>query len=169
MGSTACQVNKQLDSKTENTIQGLYNAFIENKNNNQRIQTAIDQFEKLEEYEIQTKCEALRDYIKSWKIYSMKYSDYKSVISEKPFKHIHHVNKNFSEILELTFKISNIEVKETIEEYTSEELEKLVNENLIEIDGDNIKLTNKGLDLANLVWEEFVQKKCSMGTQNLEH
>ena len=36
------------------------------------------------------------------------------------------------------------------------ELEKLVNENLIEIDGDIIKLTNKGLDLANLVWEEFV-------------
>ena len=36
------------------------------------------------------------------------------------------------------------------------ELEKLVNEELIEIDLDNIKLTNKGLDLANLVWEEFV-------------
>lgn len=36
------------------------------------------------------------------------------------------------------------------------ELEKLVNEELIEIDGDIIKLTNKGLDLANLVWEEFV-------------
>ena len=36
------------------------------------------------------------------------------------------------------------------------ELEKLVNEELIEIDGDVIKLTNKGLDLANLVWEEFV-------------
>lgn len=36
------------------------------------------------------------------------------------------------------------------------ELEKLVNENLLEIDGDYIKLTNKGLDLANLVWEEFV-------------
>ena len=35
------------------------------------------------------------------------------------------------------------------------ELEKLVNEELIEIDLDNIKLTNKGLDLANLVWEEF--------------
>ena len=67
----------------------------------------------------------LRDYIKPWKIYSMKHSNYKSVISEKPFKHIHHVNKNFSEILELTFKISNIEIKETIVEYTSEELEKL--------------------------------------------
>ena len=36
------------------------------------------------------------------------------------------------------------------------ELNKLVNEELIEIDGDNIRLTNKGLDLANLVWEEFV-------------
>ena len=67
----------------------------------------------------------LREYIKPWKKDSMKYSDYKSVISEKPFKHIHHVNKNFSEILELTFKISNIEIKDTIEEYTSEELEKL--------------------------------------------
>ena len=36
------------------------------------------------------------------------------------------------------------------------ELEKLVKENLIEIDLNQIKLTNKGLDLANLVWEEFV-------------
>lgn len=36
------------------------------------------------------------------------------------------------------------------------ELNKLVEENLIIVDGDNIKLTNKGLDLANLVWEEFV-------------
>ena len=36
------------------------------------------------------------------------------------------------------------------------ELEKLVNEELLEIDGDYIKLTKKGLDLANLVWEEFV-------------
>ena len=36
------------------------------------------------------------------------------------------------------------------------ELEKLVNEELIVIDGDCIRLTNKGLDLANIVWEEFV-------------
>lgn len=36
------------------------------------------------------------------------------------------------------------------------ELQKLVTEELIEIDEDNIKLTNKGLDLANLVWQEFV-------------
>lgn len=36
------------------------------------------------------------------------------------------------------------------------ELDKLVKENLVEIDMDNIKLTNKGIDLANLVFEEFV-------------
>ena len=36
------------------------------------------------------------------------------------------------------------------------ELEKLVNEELISIEGDYIKLTNKGLDLANIVWEEFI-------------
>lgn len=36
------------------------------------------------------------------------------------------------------------------------ELQKLVEEELIEIDLDDIKLTSKGLDLANLVWEEFV-------------
>ena len=36
------------------------------------------------------------------------------------------------------------------------ELKKLVEEKLVIIDGDYIKLTNKGLDLANLVWEEFV-------------
>lgn len=36
------------------------------------------------------------------------------------------------------------------------ELDKLVKEDLLEIDEDKIKLTNKGLDLANIVWEEFV-------------
>ena len=36
------------------------------------------------------------------------------------------------------------------------ELEKLSDKGLIEIDLNNIKLTNKGLDLANIVWEEFV-------------
>ena len=36
------------------------------------------------------------------------------------------------------------------------ELQKLVEEELLEIDLDTIKLTNKGLDFANIVWEEFV-------------
>lgn len=37
-----------------------------------------------------------------------------------------------------------------------ESLNKLVTQELIEIDIDNIKLTNRGIDLANLVWEEFI-------------
>lgn len=36
------------------------------------------------------------------------------------------------------------------------ELQKLVDEELLIVDLDNIRLTNKGLDFANLVWEEFV-------------
>ena len=36
------------------------------------------------------------------------------------------------------------------------ELKKLVEEELINVDEDNIRLTNKGIDLANLVWAEFV-------------
>lgn len=37
-----------------------------------------------------------------------------------------------------------------------EALNKLVTQELIEIEEDSIKLTAKGIDLANLVWEEFV-------------
>ena len=36
------------------------------------------------------------------------------------------------------------------------QLNKLVEEELIIVDDDNIRLTNKGIDLANLVWQEFV-------------
>ena len=36
------------------------------------------------------------------------------------------------------------------------ELKQLINEKLLIVDGNYIKLTDKGLDLANLVWEEFV-------------
>ncbi len=36
------------------------------------------------------------------------------------------------------------------------ELDKLSKEKLIEINENYIRLTNKGLDLANLVWQEFV-------------
>ena len=37
-----------------------------------------------------------------------------------------------------------------------EELQELSENKLIKIDGDKIKLTNRGLDLANQVWEKFV-------------
>ena len=36
------------------------------------------------------------------------------------------------------------------------ELDKLSKQGLVEVDKDIVKLTNKGIDLANLVWEEFV-------------
>ena len=36
------------------------------------------------------------------------------------------------------------------------ELKKLTDQELVEVDNNNIKLTNKGINLANLVWEEFV-------------
>ena len=36
------------------------------------------------------------------------------------------------------------------------QLNKLSKENLIILDNDNIRLSNRGIDLANLVWEEFI-------------
>ncbi len=36
------------------------------------------------------------------------------------------------------------------------EIEKLTKDDLLEIDGNYIRLTKKGLDFANIVWEEFV-------------
>ena len=60
-------------------------------------------------------------------------------------------------------KIEGVQISKFKEKYIDnpiflyrKELEKLVEEKLVMIDGDYIKLTNKGLDLANLVWEEFV-------------
>lgn len=60
-------------------------------------------------------------------------------------------------------KIDGVEIKEferifqinPIVKYCKK-LDKLNREGLIEIDENNIKLSNKGIDLANLVWEEFV-------------
>ncbi len=59
--------------------------------------------------------------------------------------------------------IKGVSIQEFKEEYGEnpiylfrEELNELVNEDLLEIDSDFIRLTNKGLDLANLVFEEFV-------------
>ena len=60
-------------------------------------------------------------------------------------------------------KIKGVSIQKFKEKYIQnpiylfkKELEKLVNEDLLVIDGDYIRLTNKGLDLANIVWEEFV-------------
>ena len=60
-------------------------------------------------------------------------------------------------------KIEGVQISRFKEKYLDnpiflfrKQLERLVNEKLIIIDGDYIKLTNKGLDLANIVWEEFI-------------
>ena len=60
-------------------------------------------------------------------------------------------------------KIEGVSIQKFKEKYVDnpiylyrKELEKLVTQNLLIIDGDNIRLTNKGIDLANLVWQEFV-------------
>ncbi len=60
-------------------------------------------------------------------------------------------------------KIEGVSIQKFKEKYIDnpiflfrEEIEKLVNDKLLEVDGDFIRLTNKGIDLANLVWEEFV-------------
>ena len=44
---------------------------------------------------------------------------------------------------------------EKMQEKFSKEIEKLEKEKLIE-QNNNIKLTSKGIDLANIVWEEFI-------------
>ena len=60
-------------------------------------------------------------------------------------------------------KIEGIKIQEFKNKFETDpivlyknELKKLKNEGLIKIDSNSIKLTNKGLDLANIVWEEFV-------------
>ena len=60
-------------------------------------------------------------------------------------------------------KIDGVSIQKFKEKYGEnpiflyhKELQKLIEQDLLEIDGDNILLTNKGIDFANLVWEEFV-------------
>ena len=64
----------------------------------------------------------LREHINSWRNDSMKYCNYKSDISGQYYDIIiHHINKNFSEIVKETLAILNLEPKQ-INEYTLEEL-----------------------------------------------
>lgn len=60
-------------------------------------------------------------------------------------------------------KIEGVDVSKFKEKFVDnplflyrEKLNKLTEEGLIEVDLNNIRLTNKGLDLANLVFEEFI-------------
>lgn len=60
-------------------------------------------------------------------------------------------------------KIQGVSITKFKEKYVEnpiflfrKQMEKLTKEDLIQIDGDYIRLTNKGLDFANQVWKEFV-------------
>ena len=60
-------------------------------------------------------------------------------------------------------KIDGIEINKFKEKFVDnpiflfrKELDKLTKEELIVVDGNNIRLSNKGLDFANEVWEEFI-------------
>ena len=57
-------------------------------------------------------------------------------------------------------KISDFERKFRINPlfYFRFEISNLTDEDLIEVDLDSIKLTKKGLDFANLVFEKFISK-----------
>ncbi len=60
-------------------------------------------------------------------------------------------------------KIEGISIQKFKEKYRDnpiflirKEIDKLVKQGLLEVDGDWIRLTSKGIDFANLVWQEFV-------------
>jgi oxygen-independent coproporphyrinogen-3 oxidase len=92
--------------------------------------------------------------------------DIRKYIENKASKNIEEVQDNemkLSEYIILKLRlIQGLNIQETnnkfnidIEEKYKNVLERLSNQNLIKID-ENIKLTSKGLDLANIVWEEFI-------------
>lgn len=94
--------------------------------------------------------------------------EYINNISEgKNTKIVHETQKESDEQKEYMLlglrKIQGVSISKFKEKFVQnpiyifrKELNKLVEEELVEVDIDSIKLTNKGLDFANLVWEEFV-------------
>lgn len=100
------------------------------------------------------------------KRYSNK-DDIKKYIENNFEKNIHEVQDIQSQQKEYMLlalrKIKGVKISEYKNKFAEnpiyifrEEIRKLVKNGLIEIDLNNIKLTNKGIDLANIVWEEFI-------------
>lgn len=91
----------------------------------------------------------------------------KNINEEKNTKITHEIQTDVNEQKEYMLlglrKIEGVSISKFKEKFIQnpiyifrKELDKLVEEELIEVDIDSIKLTNKGLDFANIVWEEFV-------------
>jgi len=100
--------------------------------------------------------ESVEDYIKN---YEERRIENNFVFHEKQNQEA--VQKEFM-LLGLR-KIQGISIQEFKSQFVAnpiylyhEQLERLTNNQLVEIDGNRIKLTKKGVDLANIVWEEFV-------------
>ena len=106
-------------------------SYIDNKrySNTENLEEYIDNIEKSTTiHEVQTKEDKMKEYmlLSLRKLEGVKISEFKNKFIDNPIY------------------------------LYRESLSKLVTQELIEIDIDNIKLTNKGIDLANLVWEEFI-------------
>ncbi len=98
-----------------------------------------------------------------------RYSNTESLLKyiENNEKIIHETQDKDSEMKEYMLlglrKISGVNIQDFKNKFIEnpiyiyrDELNRLVKNKLIEIDTNYIKLTKKGIDLANLVWEEFV-------------
>lgn len=98
----------------------------------------------------------LKSYIQN--IEKAKFEKNKNIEEEQDIK----MSQNEFMMLGLR-KIDGVDISKFKEKYVQnpiflykDKLNKLVNEGLIEVNLNNIRLTNKGLDLANLVFEEFI-------------
>ena len=98
----------------------------------------------------------LKQYIQNWEDNE---SVYNIVFHEKQSK-----DEMMKEFMLLGLrKISGVSVSEFKQKFVDNplyifrnELKKLVEEELVEVEDDSIRLTDKGIDLANQIWMEFV-------------
>ena len=98
----------------------------------------------------------IQDYIKNYKnnkpennfILNEK-QDEKSKMQEYMMLGLRKINGIDSNQFEIKFEKDVFDI-------FGKEIEKLLNQELIEVEDGYIRLSNKGIDLANLVWEEFI-------------
>ena len=68
----------------------------------------------------------LRSHIRQWKKDSLKASNYLCDITKQSgYLEVHHLNKNFKDIVDETLKITGLDIRQEIGEYTEEELKVL--------------------------------------------
>ena len=109
---------------------------------------------------------AAHSYIES-KRYSNTENIKKYIEDYKKYQELHEIQKIEDKQKEYMMlglrKIEGVNIQKFKNKFTDNplyifknEINKLVDQKLVEVDLNNIRLTNKGIDLANLVWQEFV-------------